>query len=101
MRSGGGVGEVEHLELDRHSANTATHLERIDSFTDEVTKQLRPCTLFTVARVPHARLAGSVVAAGPEGGVCAGSPRVLGGALVPVGAGQVSSCAGCDGVGER
>ena len=75
MRSRVALGEVEHLEVNRYSTNTATHLERIDSFTNEVTKQLRPRTLLPVRRVPNAGLPGSVVTAGPEGGVCASSNR--------------------------
>lgn len=93
MRSCRLVGEVEDVKLDRYPTNATTHLEWIDSFIDKVTKELRPCALLPVGRVPNPRLPASVVAARPEGGVCTGCKckRVPCSALVPVTAGQPSS----------
>jgi hypothetical protein len=88
------------VKVDRYPTNAATHLEWIDSFINEVTKKLRPCALLQVGRVPNPRLAGSVVAARPEGGVCTGCQRVPGGALMPVTAGQPSSRCGGDRVAK-
>jgi hypothetical protein len=62
------VGEVEDVKFDRYPTNATTHLEWIDSFIDKVTKELRPCALLPVGRVPNPRLTGSVVAARPEAG---------------------------------
>lgn len=59
-------------------------------------KELRPCALLAIGRVPDAGLAGPVVAAEPAGGICAGGEWVAGGALVPIAAGQLSSWCGCD-----
>ena len=64
------------MKVNRHPADAATHLEWIDSFVNEVTKEFCPCALFPVGRVPNPRLPGSVVAAWPVGGVCAGYERV-------------------------
>ncbi|MDT5369375.1 MAG: hypothetical protein QOC62_3806 [Mycobacterium sp.] len=96
MRSCRLVGEVEDVKVDRYPTNAATHLEWIDSSINKVTKELRPCALLPVGRVPNPRLPGSVVAARPEGGVCTGCKRVPCGALVPVTAGQPSSRCGGD-----
>lgn len=71
MRACLGVGEVEYVEVDRYSTDAAAHLEWVDAFIEEVPKQLRPCALLSTGRVPDAGIAGSVVAPGPEGGVCA------------------------------
>jgi hypothetical protein len=65
MLSGLPVGEVEYLQVDRYSPNTATNLEWIDTLIDEVTEELRPRTLLPVGGIPDSRLAGSVVTAGP------------------------------------
>jgi hypothetical protein len=79
------------VKVDRYPTNAATHLEWIDSIINEVTKELGPCALLPVGRVPDPRLPGSVVAARPVCGVCAGYKWVPCGALVPVTANQPSS----------
>lgn len=56
MRSCRLVCEVEDVKVDRYPTNAATHLEWIDSFINEVTKELRPCALLPVGRVPDPRL---------------------------------------------
>ena len=96
MRSCGVVGEVEHPKVDRYAPHAAAHFERVDALLDEVAKELRPCALLAVGRVPNARLAGPVVAAGPAGGICAGGKWVASGALVPIAADQLSSWRGGD-----
>ena len=93
MRS---CGEVEDVKVDRYAANAAAHFEWVDSVFEEVAKELRPGALLAVGGVPDARLAGSVVAAGSAGGICAGGKWVACGALVPIAAGQLSSWCGCD-----
>ena len=100
MRSCRLVGEVEHVKIDRYPTNAATHLEWIDSVINEVTKELRPCALLPVGRIPNPRLPGSVVAARPEGGVCTGGKGVPCGALVPVVTGQPPSRCGGDRVAK-
>lgn len=39
------VGQVEHFEHDIHPADSASELERIDPFVDEVSKQFGPSRL--------------------------------------------------------
>jgi hypothetical protein len=94
------VCEVEYLERDRHSTHAATHLERVDPLIGEVAEELRPRTLLLVRRVPDRRFAGSVVAARSSCRVGAGPELVTCGALVPVGAGQLSPRCGGDRIGE-
>ena len=52
MRSSRLVGEVEDEKVNRYATNAATHLERIDSLVNEMTKEFRPCALLPVGRVP-------------------------------------------------
>ena len=100
MRSSRLVGEVEDEKVNRYATNAATHLERIDSLVNEMTKEFRPCALLTVGCIPNPRFSGSVIAARAQGGVCTRCQQVPGGALVPVTAGQSSArCAG-DRVGK-
>ena len=100
MGSSRRVGQVKDEKVNRYPTNAATHLERIDSVVNEMTKEFGPCALLTVGCVPNARFSGSVVAARAQGGVCTGCQRMPGGALVPITAGQSSArCAG-NGVGK-
>ena len=70
------VGQIKYLKVDRHTTNAAPNLEGIDAFIDEVSEELRPCTLLPVRGVPDPRFAGSVITARPRGGVETGHERV-------------------------
>ncbi|AFM20056.1 hypothetical protein Mycch_5379 (plasmid) [Mycolicibacterium chubuense NBB4] len=95
------VGEIEYLELDRHTTNAAPNLEGIDAFIDKVAEELRPRTLLPVGGVPDPRFAGSVVTTGPSCGVETRYERMSRWALVPEFPGQRASPCGCNRVGER
>lgn len=81
-------------------ADPTSELERIDTFVDEVSKQLSPGRLLLARGVPDARLAGAVVAARASCGIGARDERVSGGTLVPEATGDLSARCGGNRVSE-
>lgn len=96
----GRVGQVKNLEGDVSPTDASPDFEGVDAAVDEMAEQLGPCSLLLTRSVPDARVAGPVVAARAIRWIRTGRERVSGWALVPEGAGDLSTRCGCYRLGK-
>ena len=67
------------------------HLERVDIYADEVTKELTPSSLLLIARIPNSGAAGTVITTVGVGRIDKGAEWSTRRSLVPEPAGSQSA----------